>query len=775
MKKIRIIARAELNNLFNSPVAWLLLIIFLVQCSVTFGGSAQIYLYLSQYNKLNPGDLRPATYFIFSMKSLGMFSQIVDKLYLYLPLLTMGLMSREYNSGTIRLLYSSPVKTSQIVLGKFLAMVVYSLLLLAVLVVFAITAMCIVPHADAGLILSALLGFFLLLCAYSAIGLFMSCLTSYQVVAALSTLAFFAALHYLGSIWQGIDFVRDLTYFLSLGDRTKSMFEGMITSRDVLYFIIITVLFLLFSLFRLEADQQYRPLWVRIARYAGAVVIASGLTYFSSNPSLVSYLDATAQKKNTVSTSMQALLKSTGNEPLEITAYVNLLDNHYSLCSPQARHSYLNFWEPYVRYKPGIKFNYVYYYDTTSYTKETVSRFFKGKTLRQVAEEYAKLNSIGLGRFLKPEQAQKMPGLHDENGQFVMQLKYKGRTSFLRIFNDQLIWPSEDQIGSKLKRLIQPDVVPKIGFLRGDLERSTDPNASGDREYSNITTNKSVRPSLANYGFDITTINSGQDIPADLAALVIADPKVAFSAETMSRLQKYVVKGGNLLVTGEPGKQNVLNPLLQPMGVQMQNGILVQQNEGEVPDAVTPVLMETAGNMSNGAARSYNSRQPITMPGAAALKYGAAGSGSSGAFNIQPLLALSGGDSWLKMGKLVNDSAAVKFNAPDGDQRAKYFVPAVALTRTVNGQQQRIAVTGDADFMGNATLQLHPGNISFCIGLFKWISNGKLPVEPSYLEAKDLQAPTEGQLSTVTVLFTWIVPAMLLIAGTVLLIRRKRK
>ena len=57
----------------------------------------------------------------------GLFESIQRNLYFYVPLLTMGLMSREFGSGSIKLLYSSPITNTQIVLGKFLAMMVYGL------------------------------------------------------------------------------------------------------------------------------------------------------------------------------------------------------------------------------------------------------------------------------------------------------------------------------------------------------------------------------------------------------------------------------------------------------------------------------------------------------------------------------------------------------------------------------------------------------------------------------------------------------------------------
>lgn len=77
-----------------------------------------------------------------------------------------------------------------------------------------------------------------MICAYAAIGLFMSTLTSYQVVAAVGTLAVLAVLNYIGNVGQDIPFVRDITYWLSISGRADTFFKGMICSEDLLLLLI---------------------------------------------------------------------------------------------------------------------------------------------------------------------------------------------------------------------------------------------------------------------------------------------------------------------------------------------------------------------------------------------------------------------------------------------------------------------------------------------------------------------------------------------------------
>ena len=108
MKTTYRIAIAELRSLFCSPVAWLILVIFAVQVGVAFGNAfdRQVQGQALGYT------LWDVTASIFT-GWMGIFPGFLRNLYLYIPLLTMGLMSREYSSGSIKLLFSSPVTDSQ--------------------------------------------------------------------------------------------------------------------------------------------------------------------------------------------------------------------------------------------------------------------------------------------------------------------------------------------------------------------------------------------------------------------------------------------------------------------------------------------------------------------------------------------------------------------------------------------------------------------------------------------------------------------------------------
>ena len=145
------ISKTELQTLFYSPIAWLIIVIFTFQTSMGFSG---VMGDLVKSQELGYG-LQSVTKNIFG-GWMGLFSTVQQYLYLYIPLLTMGLMSREFSSGEVKLLYSSPVTNTHIVLGKFLAMMVFALVLVGILLVYVIFGMCTVESFDLSLTLSGL-------------------------------------------------------------------------------------------------------------------------------------------------------------------------------------------------------------------------------------------------------------------------------------------------------------------------------------------------------------------------------------------------------------------------------------------------------------------------------------------------------------------------------------------------------------------------------------------------------------------------------------------
>jgi ABC-2 type transport system permease protein len=741
MKSTYKIAKLEFSQLFFSPIAWVLLIVFLFQCCFNYTLWIQgtvLGQELGYPNNMITSSLFAPHY----SRSSGIFHELFDKLYLYLPLLTMGLISREISSGTIKLLYSSPLNVRSVVIGKFIAMLGYSLLLTMCLGIILVAAVINIQSADYGILLSGMLAMYLLLCAYSAIGLFMSCLTSYQVVAAISTLAVFAVLNSIGDLWQSIDFLRDITNYLSITGRTENIREGLVNSKDIIYFLVLIFMFLGFSIIKLQGDKKSINHLFQTFRYAIVSLIGLTLGYASSLPGWVWYYDATSAKVLTISANTQAVIKSMDKESLHITTYANLIDNTFTFQHPGRRNDDKRRWEKYLRFKPDINFSYVYYYDSALFyrNKSNPSRLehINGMTLDQIASNDALAQKISIKKFLKPEQIRKSIDLRPEYNRGVIYLSFRNKKTFLRLYDDMMIFPSETEIAAAFKRLVTKP--PRIAFLTGEQEK--DINKMGDHQYRMVASEVTCREALVNQGYDVISISlKEQDIPNDIAGLVIAGPQVEFDSVVLKKLKKYIDEGGNMLIAGEPGKQIILNPLLQLFGVYMIPKRITQNNIDTASDFVLSDLTKNAKSLSLPLLNKL-SYAKVSMPGCAGLQYVAKDS-----FITAPLLI------------------------------AGNIITGLSVKRSSNGKEQRIVVLGDADCLSNIELDRRnpmTANTKFAIAAFGWLTNSEFPIDISHPEPKDNHVNLTGkQILPLKVLLLGVLPGLLIIASAVLLIKRK--
>ena len=742
VKTILKIAKSELNSLFFSPVAWVVLIIFWIQSGWIFFHSLE----LLEKNQQLGTPLSSLTGSLFTADYSGLFTKIQANLYLYVPLLTMGLISREISSGSIKLILSSPVRISQLILGKFAAIATYCFLLIAILGVYIGIAYFSVEALDVKCLLSGMLGLFLLICTYASIGLFMSCLTSYQVIVAICTLVVLGFLNMVGTLWQDIDIIRDVTYFLSISGRANKMIRGLIISRDIIYFILVTGLFIGLSMLKLHATRESRPFYIKFVRYVALFLAIVILGVLTSMPATTFYYDMTVNKSQTITPNSQKVVRQF-KKPLQITTYVNLLDEIYYFGIPQYKNQDLAAFDQYRRFLPNLKMDYVYYYD-----KSQNKRLYAQNphlTEEELLEKVLTSRKLKLKKILTPEQIKEKINLEPEENRFVRQLEYNGHTTFLRMFDDLYRYPFESETTAALKRLIQTP--PKIAFLTGNNERNI--SKIGDKDYKTATTERTFRYSLINQGFDLVTVNiDSLNQASDISVLVIADPQKDFSDEELTNLKDYLARGKNLFILGDVGNQNIVNPLLQTLGYRFSARHLVQKSSQFSPDFIIGQLSGQTNLVDSVLSRMS---RPVTMPGVLAVEKNKPESG------------------YTRIPVVVADAAF------SGDTATSNQTMSLALTKQVNGRQQRIMLAGDADFMDNSELSrnnIQTGNFQFMIGIFRWFSYGEFPVVTSRPETNDRKITIDADQITVLKTVILIICAIIigLAGGSVLIIRNRR-
>ena len=762
MRAIYKIAKSELGTLFYSPIAWLILVIFVFQIFSCFANLLEYSVNMKTLDQVQGYQ----SYMLFVIGGFAPYMTIQSTLYLYIPLLTMGLMSREYSSGSIKLLFSSPISSLQIILGKYLSMLIYGLIMMGSVLVLVIVGYFSIKDFDLSLVLSGWLGLYLLMATYAAIGLFMSTLTSYQIVAALGTLTLISFLNFIGSLWQHIEGVREVMYWFSLKGRADEPIRGLICSEDILYFILVSGMFLGFSVLKLQFARQSCSMSVKVGKYVGLVACVALFGYISTIPQLKCFYDATANKDRTITPNSQEILKQVDGG-LTITSYVNLLDKFGYLGMPSNWFNTRNIFETFTRFKPETKLKSYYYYDNAA--GANASR----EEMDKAIERLVLTSDINSKSILTPEQMREKIDLSAEEYRYVFLLEREnGQKAFLRMYDDQGKYPSEAEISAVLKTMISKS--PRIAFLGGHGERSIHDRSGVN--YTSFTTVLDSRGALINQGYTpcTLTLSAGGDIPADIDVLVIADLRKALTDDELIQVKRYIERGGNLVVLGEPRRPEYIAPVLEQLGLAFVPGVLVQPHEGYAADYLWVTFTPEGAELEPIFARMVELNNVLTMPSATAI-YETENVG----FEAIPVFTTGTMKCWNELETKNFSLEDPTLNETIGEKENAY-VTGYALRRDVKGKEQRVFVLGDADCISNAELgvdrEFRRSNYALIDGMFRWWVYDEYPIDISRPAAKDNDVYlTPAGYAWVKIFLRWVCPAILVLLGCLIWFSRRMK
>ncbi len=244
---INTIAMRELRALFLSPLAWAILAVVEVISAWLFLSQVDIYIQLQP--RLAALQSAPGVSDLVVAPTLASVAII---LLLVTPLITMRVISEERRNGTLSLLRSAPISTTQIVLGKYIGLLGFVLILLALIALMPLSLM-LTGGIDLGKFAAGMLGLGLIVSTFVAVGLFMSSITEQPTVAAIGSFGLLLLLWMINL--AGETGTGGVLEYLSLLSHLQNMLQGLIRSSDIAYYLLCSTLFLGLSVHRLEAQR----------------------------------------------------------------------------------------------------------------------------------------------------------------------------------------------------------------------------------------------------------------------------------------------------------------------------------------------------------------------------------------------------------------------------------------------------------------------------------------------------------------------------------------
>ncbi|HQD84105.1 MAG TPA: ABC transporter permease subunit [Quisquiliibacterium sp.] len=235
MKGLGAVVQKELREYFATPIALVVVATFWALCGYLFSF---------------------ALFFVSTTQMVGSFHNMMILLLLVMPLLTMRIFAEENKTGTMELLLSLPLAEWQIVAAKFGAAFVMLLVMLAGTAT-AVVPLVLYAQPDLGPILGGYLGITLLGAAFMGVGIFVSSLTSNQIVAALLTWGALTLLWFAdyASALDAVPGLRGLFLHLSFSVHYVDVIRGVLNGGTVVYFVSVLVVALALTTLGLKARR----------------------------------------------------------------------------------------------------------------------------------------------------------------------------------------------------------------------------------------------------------------------------------------------------------------------------------------------------------------------------------------------------------------------------------------------------------------------------------------------------------------------------------------
>jgi len=233
MQNIKTIYAKELKSYFNSPIAYIVIIVFLAIVG---------WFFVTGLFANNVASMR------------SMFDMVPFVFLFFIPAITMRSFSEEKKQGTIELLLTKPVKDIELVIGKFLAALVLTIITLLPTLIYMIVVLFL-GETDKGSIIGGYLGLILMSSVYIGIGIFASSLTENQVVAFIVSFIIVFALFMMGKILVQVSpGLVSAVEFISTDYHFTNISRGVIDTRNLIYYF--SMIFLTIFLTKVSLESR---------------------------------------------------------------------------------------------------------------------------------------------------------------------------------------------------------------------------------------------------------------------------------------------------------------------------------------------------------------------------------------------------------------------------------------------------------------------------------------------------------------------------------------
>ena len=234
---INIIFKKELQSYFNSPMAYIFLVVFAIVTGYFFTN----------------------TFFLFNQSNMRALFNIVPLVYLFfIPAITMGLIAREKNIGTMEVISTLPIKDVEFVVGKFLSALSLIALGLAFTLIHFITLVNVGTNIDYGAVFTGYLGLLMLGSVYASVGTFASSVTDNQVIAFIISVFIVLVFFLMDKMLYFMPVsIAGLIQYISVDYHLSNISRGVIDSRNIIYFASL-IGFFLFTTVRVLEIRKWR-------------------------------------------------------------------------------------------------------------------------------------------------------------------------------------------------------------------------------------------------------------------------------------------------------------------------------------------------------------------------------------------------------------------------------------------------------------------------------------------------------------------------------------